>query len=149
MRWRGQLGSVSLRVCFLTSCNLSQCSCCVGLYSVPVFLLCNFSLCSFRFDFHSVSSFLMAVAVDQGLWWLSLWGSPVGFRLFPLRGHPRVPRGLLSGSSLTRGRSPAAAQLCPLTFIQNRHRAAVRWNGLLGCAAFSTFHDSRFFHSKL
>ncbi len=35
-------------------------------------------------------------------------------------------------SAAQRTRSPAAAQTYPLTFIQIRKRAAVRWNGLLG-----------------
>lgn len=57
MRWRGQLGSFLLRDCSLTLCNLSSCSCRVGLHSALLFLLWKLSLCSFRFGFYSVPSF--------------------------------------------------------------------------------------------
>jgi hypothetical protein len=50
--------------------------------------------------------------------------------------HPRAVR----HARHTRRQPPAAAQMSPFTFIQNRKRAAIRCNGLLGSFFISSRH---------
>ncbi len=101
MRWRGWLGAPLLRACSRTLCNLLFCFYCFGLSSAPLFLPGYLSPYSSHFGLHAVPAFFAVVVEVQGLWLLSLWGFPAGFRLPFLRGVSTVSRGLLLGLIVT------------------------------------------------